>query len=136
MNRLEKHHIDFLRTCAAKPNSIHALPLDVLHIDADAMAAEGLLVKYQKPTGRFYAIARYGAQYVKEISEPGPELTDLAVKYVMSKGFEEDKAKEIVEQHGVNNVLQSQADEMRQGAQREVTIPTNAQGVPEIKYKG
>lgn len=138
MNKLEQKHINFLRSCAAKPNSIHALPKEVDFMDADAMAKEGLLVKYNKPTGPQYAIGRYGAQFVKEgfgvsIS---PEMTKLAVDYVTTKGYTKEAAEKVVIENGVELILQSQAEEMRRGTQREVVVPLNDQGKPEIKYKG
>jgi spore maturation protein SpmB len=135
MNKLEQYHIDFLRVCATKPNNIHAQPENISSQDADIMCAEGLLIKYTKPTGRFYAIGRYGAQFIKELGND-TEMTKLAINYVISKGYEESAAQEIVTKEGVESILRTQAEEMKQGTQREVTVPTNALGKPEIKFRG
>ncbi len=138
MNKLEAKHMEFLRRVAAKPNSIHPLG-DMPIADADAMANEGLLIKYNKSTGPWYSIGRYGAQYVKEHLTAGdsPELKALAIAYVKSKGYEEEGAAEkIVEHEGVDLILRSQAEEIRQErqGQKEVSIPMNEQGKPEIKF--
>jgi len=140
MNRLEEKHIEFLRRVASKPNSIHPLG-ELPMVDADAMAAEGLLIKYNKATGPWYSIGRYGAQYVKDhlTSNDSPELKALAVAYVKSKGYEEEGAAEkIVEREGVETILRSQAEEIRQErqGQKEVSVPMNERGVPEIKFRG
>jgi hypothetical protein len=138
MDRLEQKHIDFLRICAEAPNRIHQLPEDVSQMDADAMANEGLLIKYNRPTAPQYAIARYGSQFVKEHSTASPEMRKLAIAYVMSKieGGSEEDAEKIVNENGVETILRTQAEEMRHGSQREVKVPTNELGAPEIKFRG
>lgn len=138
MDRLEERHIDFLRTCATEPNRIHPLTENINVIEAEDLVREGLLIKYVRVDGTKYAIARYGAQYVKELygSNDSPDLKKLAIDFVITKGYSEANAIELVEQVGANAILKSQADEMRQNSQREVTIPLNEQGKPEIKYKG
>src|SRR6266404_4429685 len=105
MNKLEKEHMDFLRVCAAGANSIHPIPKNVLLADAEMMAAEGLLISYSKPTGYHYAIAQYGAQFVKEsgVSE-SPEMRKLAVDFVISKGYDEEAAEAIVSEHGIETI--------------------------------
>ncbi len=135
MNKLEAKHMEFLRRVASKPNSIHPLG-DFPVAEADAMAAEGLLVKYNKATGPWYSIGRYGAQYVKEhlVGGDSPEMRKLAEAYVVSKGYTEEAAVEIVDREGVETILRSQAEEMRQGTQKEVQIPMNEQGKAEIKF--
>ena len=136
MDKIEQNHLDFLRKCAGKPNSIHELDETITQADADQMAQEGLLIRYNKPLGPMYCIGRYGSQYVKEAGQPGVEMTKLAVKYVVSKGYSEEAAVVIVADNGVDTILKSQAEEMRQGTQREVKVPMNAQGNPEIKFRG
>lgn len=138
MDRLEQKHIDFIRTCAEKPMSIHTLPISISPMEADAIANEGLLIRYARPTGNRYAIGRYGAQFIKEGygASESPEMKKLAVDFVVSKGYEEPAATKIVAEHGVEYILKSQADELREGTQKEVKIPTNAQGKAEIKFKG
>ena len=140
LQTLGPKHIEFLRKVASKPNSIH--PLGTMNqADADAMAHEGLLIKYAKAAGPMYAIGRYGAQYVKEHGavkpDESPEMKALAIAYVKDKGYtDEGVAEKIVAEQGVEKILFTQAEEIRQGRQREVTIPLNEQGKPEIRYKG
>lgn len=138
MDRIEQKHIDFLRTCAASPNKVHSLPLDIDTMEGDALAQEGLLIKYSKPTGAKYSIGRYGTQYVKESygAIESPDMIKLAVDYIIGKGYSEEDAIASVKQHGVEKVLEAQAIEMRQGTQREVKVPINEQGQPEIKFRG
>lgn len=140
LQTLGPKHVEFLRKVASKPNSIHPLG-DMNQADADAMANEGLLIKYAKAAGPMYAIGRYGVQYVKEhgMANPNdiPEMVKLAVDYVKSKGYtEEGAAEKIVEQEGVEKILLTQAEELRNSRQREVSIPLNEQGKPEIRFKG
>lgn len=132
MDRLEKKHIDFLRLCAGTPNRTHSsdLPFD----DLRKMVDEGLLIQYNRiPVA--YAITKVGASVAKTFGA-SPEIIDLALKYVQSKGFDESAAKGIVEEHGAESILQSQATELRQIGQKEITVPINEQGKPEIKYRG
>lgn len=135
MQHLGIEHLEFLRKVATKPNSIHPLE-DISMEDADTMAIEGLLIKYNKPTGPFYAIGRFGAQYAKEHAGPSPEMRELAIKYVKSKGYEEEGvAEEIVDREGVEKILFSQAQELRHGGQRDIQIPTDDKGNTDIKFK-
>lgn len=137
MERLEQKHIDFLRTCAASPNRVHSLPEGIDQEDANQLANEGLLVKYNKALGPQYSIARYGAQFVKEFgATETPEMRKLAVDYVVSKGYSPDAAEEIVTREGVGTILYSQAEELRKGNQREVQPPTDANGNVKMQYKG
>lgn len=138
MNRIEQRHIEFLRLCASNSNKVQPLPADVPIMEADALVTEGLLIKYNKPNGPHYAIGRYGSQYVKETySAPeSPDMKKLAVDFVVSKGYEPEAAETIVENNGVEVILNSQAEELRKGTQREVTVPMNEQGLPQIKFKG
>jgi hypothetical protein len=139
MDRLEQRHIDFLRTCAGSPNKIHSLPDNVTEMEANAMATEMLLIRYNKIPGKAqYAIGRYGAQFVKEGygATESPDMIKLAIDYIMGKGYSEAEAMASIGQHGVEKVLEAQAMEMRQGSQREVKVPLNEQGKPEIKFRG
>lgn len=136
MEKLEQKHINFLRTCAEKANKIHNVPEGVSIEDADAMAAEGLLIRYNRIPAPMYCIARYGTQFVKEFgASDTPEMRKLAVAYVMTKGYEEEAADKIVTENGVAVILDTQAQEMRKGTQREVQAPTDANGNVDLKFK-
>jgi hypothetical protein len=132
MDTLGKDHIDFLRQCASTPNKVHSsdLPFD----DLRKMVDEGLLIQYSRvPVA--YAITKIGVQVAKTFGA-SPELIKLATDYVQSKGYDESAAKGIVEEHGAESILQSQATELRQTGQKEITVPINELGKPEIKYRG
>ena len=133
---MNKAQIELLKRCAAKPNSIHE-PGEASITDADQLANEGLLIKYNKPLGPMYSIGRFGAQYVKENFSPNgsPEMRKLALAYVVGKGYSEEQAEEIVDTEGVEKILLTQAEELRSGTQREVQVPLNERGEPEIKFR-
>lgn len=137
MDRLGKEHLDFLIQCATSPNKTHSSELPVAELQQ--MANEGLLIRYGRSEFK-YAISKQGSQFVKEQQARGqmihPEIKTLAVKYVVTKGYEEEAAQKIVDEQGANEILRIQAEEMRQGAQKEVKIPTNEKGMPEIKFRG
>lgn len=136
MDRLGSEHLEFLTQCALKPNKIHGSSLPPA--DLDLMAKEGLLIKYGRLDSR-YAISKYGAQFVKEQQARGemihPEIRGLAIKYVITKGYEEAAAAKIVDEQGADEILKIQADELRQGTQKEVKIPMNDRGKVEIKFR-
>jgi hypothetical protein len=136
MLKLEEKHHEFLKLCAEKPNKVHESDLPAE--DLEQMVQEGLIIKYGGVRTKF-AIARYGTQFVKEqITGNGPvspEITELAVKYVMSKGYSKAAAQQIVTEHGANYLLKEQAAELRSSGQKEVKIPVNAQGLSEIRFR-
>lgn len=135
MDRLGPLHIAFLQHCAEKSNSIHKSDLPVSELEQ--MVQEGLLIKYNKPNGLQYCITRAGASVARSYGA-SPEITKLAVDYVISKGYEQEAAEKIVAEHGAESILMSQAEELKGGAsgQREVVVPMNEQSKPEIKFRG
>lgn len=137
MDRLGPEHLEFLTQCSLKPNKIHESALPPAELDQ--MSREGLLIKYGGTKPR-YAISKGGAQFVKDQQSRGsmihPEIRALAIKYVLSKGYEQEAAEVIVDKQGANEILRVQADELRQGTQKEVKIPTNDLGAVEIKFRG
>lgn len=135
MNRLETNHIDFLRKCASQPNRIHGS--DLPPEDLAQMTNEGLLLSYNKPSGMMYCITHAGGLVAKSYGE-SPDLIDIAVKYVISKGYEEEAARKIVSDNGAEHILKSMAAEQKEGGtgQREVTLPMSETGVPQIKFRG
>ena len=143
MNRLEDKHVVFLKQCADKPQKTHESDLPVE--DLEQMVKESLLIKYGGVTNR-YSISRYGTQYVKERISNGkdvgpvlPEMRAAAVKYVMSHGHDKQNAEALVDEWGVNYLLEAQAKEVRANqqvvGQRDIQIPRNEQGVPEIRFR-
>lgn len=142
MNRLEDKHIEFLRQCAEKPLKVHESDLPIE--DLDQMVKENLLIKYGAGLRNKYSISRYGTQYVKErLSTKDapvlPEMRAAALKYVMSKNYDEADANDLIAEWGVPYLLDAEAKEMRafsqQVGQKDVAIPMNAQGKPEIKFR-
>ena len=142
MNRLEDEHIQFLRQCAEKPLKVHESDLPIE--DLDQMVKESLLIKYGSGVRTKYSISRFGVQYVKErLSTKDapvlPEMRAAAVKYVMSKGHDEKAADAIISEWGVPYLLESEARETRAFSQhvgqRDVVVPRNEQGVPEIRFR-
>lgn len=129
MDRLGDVHLAFLRECAAKPRSTHLSDLPVEELQQ--MVDERLLIKYSTRGGS-YAITPGGSQFVKTLGA-SPELKKIAVDFVKSKGFNEEEAIRVVEEHGAERVLKAQ-DPGATG-QREIVIPTNEQGKPEIKAR-
>lgn len=135
MNRLEKKHIDFLIKCTKEPNKVHSS--DLPPADLKQMADEGLLIGYNRIPPQ-YAISKYGAQYIKEETArtPGPEMRELAIKYVISKDYSAEEAEQIVDQEGVDKILATQAEEMRHSTQQEVKPPTDDKGNVTMRFKG
>lgn len=136
MNRLENQHIEFLRICANAPNQIHPKPPNVSAEDLNQMVQESLLIPYFKPAGTMYAISKNGSSVIKSMNTPSVEMRHLARQYVLSKGVPEEYVDGVIDQHGVENILKSQAEEMNNGRQKEVNIPTNEFGAREIKFRG
>lgn len=137
MDRLEEKHLEFLRLCASQPNKIHES--DLPPAELDQMANEGLLIRYGGVKVR-YCISKYGVKLVKDMIARkelvDPKAKEQALDYVKSKGYEKAVAEKIVEDHGAEVILKSKSEESALETQREVKIPTNAQGKPEMKFKG
>src|SRR3954468_11316101 len=126
MERLGPEHIEFLRTCAAKPVRTHSSNLP--EKDLDLMAAEGLLISYNRATGKQYAITSVGSQVVKSYGAP-ENMIKIARDFVISKGYDPEAAAKIVSEHGVETILKSKDEELKTLAsgQREVTVPMDEQ---------
>lgn len=127
MERLGQQHIEFLQLCAGKPSKIHEsdIPLSELQ----QMVDEGLLIKYNSGVKPKYCATKLGVRLAKSFGA-SPELIKVAEDFVVSKGYTPEAAKSIVEKYGAEVILKSEnnLDER----QREVKIPLDAQGRPQI----
>lgn len=129
-------HYEFLRQCADKPQKCHSTDT-ISPLDLEEMVKDGLLIKYNRLPLAF-AITPYGSRVAKNNPDTtSPELVKLAVEYVISRGYSRDAADQIVQEHGAEAILKSQAEERKltQKGQQEIKVPLNEQGKPEMKFK-
>lgn len=137
MERIEQKHVDFLKLCADTPNRIHKVPEGMDPADASALSVEGLLIQYNKPGGAQYAITGDGSRFIQSFGATDtPEMVKLAVAYVMTKGYDEEAAQTIVKDNGCAIILKSQVEEESGNRQREVKLPTDANGNTRMQFRG
>ena len=123
MDKLGEKHIEFLREAAADSGHTHeAVGID--KADLDLMVKEGLLIQYNRGGRYEYAITQIGIQVAASFGDP-PELTDMAVKFVMTKGLSEAEARKVVATHGAKKVFEAKEAEERGDVtgQREIKAP-------------
>lgn len=135
MDRLEDKHVEFLRQCLELPHKIHESNLP--KPDLDQMVKEGLLIQYNKPEGTRYCISKAGASVARSYG-PSKELIEIAIDYVISRGYEREAAESIVAKEGAEKILKSKAEFAKEElgtGQKEVTVPLNAQGGTGMTFK-
>lgn len=136
MDRLGDKHIKFIKKCATDDKHTH-LPDDIIPKDElNLMVSEGILIEYVG-TPTKYAVTRQGSALAASFSLETPELKNIAIEFVKSKGYNQADAESIVKEHGAEHILKSKVaeDKLDRKGQREVTVPSNEQGKHEIKFR-
>jgi len=123
MNKLGDKHIEFLRACAKDAGHTHAadgIPKD----DLDLMVKEGLLIEYNRGGRYEYAITPVGVNVAASFGDSA-EAIEMAVKFVMTKGYDEAGARRLVAENGAKKIFEAKAAEERGNAsgQREIKAP-------------